>query len=55
MNASGARGSTGRGCSRVRALGLDVKRYVKFTKSFSRTGEGAEFVDLKRLEEWYNA
>ena len=40
---------------KVRALGLDVKRYVIFAKSFSRTGGGAEFVDLKRLEEWYNS
>jgi AAA+ ATPase superfamily predicted ATPase len=35
-------------------LNLEVKKFVVFAKSFSRACEGADLVDLKRLEEWYD-
>ncbi|MGC9106283.1 MAG: ATP-binding protein [Thermoprotei archaeon] len=36
-------------------LNLNVKKFVVFAKSFSRTCEGADYVDLRKLEEWYNS
>ncbi|WP_016731508.1 ATP-binding protein [Saccharolobus islandicus] len=38
---------------KVEDLGLDVKKYIIFAKSFSKTNEEAEFIDLKKLEQWY--
>ncbi|QXJ31830.1 archaeal ATPase, fused to C-terminal DUF234 domain [Saccharolobus shibatae] len=40
---------------KVEDLGLDVKKYLIFAKSFSKTNEEAEFIDLKKLEQWYKA
>ncbi|QXJ28504.1 archaeal ATPase, fused to C-terminal DUF234 domain [Saccharolobus shibatae B12] len=40
---------------KVEDLGLDVKKYIIFAKSFSKTNEEAEFIDLKKLEQWYKA
>ncbi|BCU67742.1 hypothetical protein HS7_11790 [Sulfolobales archaeon HS-7] len=38
---------------KVEELGLKVNRYIVFARGFSKVGGEAEFVDLKKLEEWY--
>ncbi|MCY0858841.1 MAG: ATP-binding protein [Sulfolobaceae archaeon] len=38
---------------KLERLNLNVKRFVLFAKSFSRTESGAEYIDLKKLSEWY--